>query len=191
LTVGTERQIAANRRNARKSTGPRSVSGKKRSSKNAFRHGLSKPLTGAEFARELEALARQTVGDGEDRFAVELARSAAEAELELARVRHLKTELIERIAALRRLGSLETLRSPTDETTRIMREVGRAPFRIKRPKSASGALASIPAETPERTAAEALRRALPELARLARYEIRAAARRDRAIRALIKSECKS
>lgn len=71
-----------------------------------------------------------------------------------------------------------------------MREVGGAPFRIKRPKSASGALASIQAEKPEHIA-EAIRRALPELARLARYEIRAAARRDRAIRALIESECKS
>jgi hypothetical protein len=188
--VATERQIAANRRNACKSTGPRSVSGKKRSSKNAFRHGLSKPLTGAEFARELEALARQIVGDREDRFAIELARNAAEAELELARVRHFQTDLIEGIAALRCLDSREMFRLPTDETTRIMREVGGAPFRIKRPRSSSRALASIRAEKPEHIA-EAVRRALPELARLARYEIRAAARRDRAIRALIKSECKS
>ena len=56
-----------------------------------------------------------------------------------------KTEggLIEGIAALRRLDSLETFCSPTDEATRIMREVGGAPFGIKCPKSASGALASI------------------------------------------------
>jgi hypothetical protein len=183
--MASERQIAANRRNARKSSGPRSASGKMQSSKNAFRHGLSKPLSGTEYTRELEALARQIVGDREGRFAMELARSAAEAELELARVRHLKTDLIEGIAALRSLDSLETF--PTAEATRIMREVGRAPFGIKRPKSASGALTSIRAEKPERTA-EAIRRALPELARLARYEIRAAARRDRAIRALIESK---
>jgi hypothetical protein len=188
--MASERQIAANRRNAHESTGPRSASGRKRSSKNAFRHGLSKPLSGTEYTGELKALARQIVGEREDPFAIELARNAAEAELELARVRHLKTDLIEGIAALRRLGSLETFRSLTDEVTRIMREVGGAPFRIKRPKSASGALASLRAEKPERTA-EAIRLALPELARLARYEIRAAARRDRAVRDLIKSECKS
>jgi hypothetical protein len=45
----------------------------------------------------------------------------------------------------------------------------------------------MPTEEPARTA-EAARRALPELVRLYRYERRAAARRDRAIRALTQSE---
>ena len=184
--MASERQIAANRRNACKSTGPRSAAGKKRSGKNALRHGLSKPLSGVEFTREREALARQFVGDRKDRFAIELARSAAEAEHELARVRHLKAGLIDGFAAL---GSdlAEPICSPTGEAARIMREVVGAPFRMKRPKSAVGALPSILTEKPEQTA-EAVRRALPELARLARYESRAAARRNRAIRALIKSD---
>jgi hypothetical protein len=37
----------------------------------------------AQFTRDLEALARKIVGDGKDRFAIELARSAAEADLSL------------------------------------------------------------------------------------------------------------
>jgi hypothetical protein len=41
----------------------------------------------------------------------------------------------------------------------------------------------MPAQEPERTA-EAMRRALPELLKLDRYEQRACARRDRAVRAL-------
>ncbi len=41
-------------------------------------------------------------------------------------------------------------------------------------------LATMPSQEPERTA-EAVRRALPELAKLDRYESRAAARLDRAI----------
>jgi hypothetical protein len=45
----------------------------------------------------------------------------------------------------------------------------------------------MPTEKPARTV-EAVRRALPELVRLNRYERRAAARRDRAIRNLTQSE---
>ena len=37
----TERQAAANRENAKKSTGPRTQSGKRRSRRNAVRHGLT------------------------------------------------------------------------------------------------------------------------------------------------------
>ena len=39
--MATKRQIAANRRNARRSTGPKSAAGKAASSANALRHGLS------------------------------------------------------------------------------------------------------------------------------------------------------
>jgi hypothetical protein len=41
----SERQIKANRSNANRSTGPRTISGKARSSRNAFRHGLSRPAS--------------------------------------------------------------------------------------------------------------------------------------------------
>jgi hypothetical protein len=65
-------KLAANRANAKRSTGPRTAAGKRRSSQNARRHGLSGPLspaaewTIAEFARmvahpqpHLQALATQ------------------------------------------------------------------------------------------------------------------------------------
>jgi hypothetical protein len=184
LIVATERQIAANRHNARKSSGPRSASGKQRSSKNAFRHGLSKPLSGTEFMQKVEALAVQIAGDRKDQVAIELARSAAKAELELARVRHLKAELIEGIAAFGRLDFPDPVWSSKDGAAGILRQIVGAPDGVKRPKLDMGALPSILAEKPEHTA-EAVRRALPELVSLVRYETRAAARRDRAIRALI------
>ena len=52
--MASERQIAANRRNARKSTGPRSGAGRKRASRNAYRHGLTLNITStAAFAKQL------------------------------------------------------------------------------------------------------------------------------------------
>lgn len=41
--MATERQRSANARNAKKSTGPKTASGKRRAAKNAFSHGLTTP----------------------------------------------------------------------------------------------------------------------------------------------------
>jgi hypothetical protein len=50
--MASEGQIAANRRNARKSTGPRSSGGRKRASRNAYRHGLTLSISStAAFAK--------------------------------------------------------------------------------------------------------------------------------------------
>ncbi len=38
--TGSARKIEANRRNARKSTGPKTATGKKRVSRNAIKHGV-------------------------------------------------------------------------------------------------------------------------------------------------------
>jgi hypothetical protein len=42
--MATVKQIEANRKNATRSTGPRTAVGKSKSSLNALRHGLSLPL---------------------------------------------------------------------------------------------------------------------------------------------------
>jgi len=89
--MATERQIAANRRNARKSTGPRSGAGKKRASRNAYRHGLTLSITStAAFAKQLDKLAREIAGDTEDPILPERARAIAQSELDFARVRRTK-----------------------------------------------------------------------------------------------------
>jgi len=56
--MATEKQILANRRNARSSTGPRTVAGNARSRINARRHGLASLPEGAlpETCLDVEAL---------------------------------------------------------------------------------------------------------------------------------------
>jgi hypothetical protein len=181
--MASERQIAANRRNARRSTGPRSTSGKKRTSQNAYQHGLTTPLSHTEVARAVETLAGQIAGDRADKIALALAHDAAAAELELGRVRRVKVALVERVAALGRLDVPKRFASPKDEAAWIMQHYFGATLWKGRPKFALDPVPAMPSQEPARTA-EAVRRMLPVLLKLHRYESRAVTRRDRAIRAI-------
>lgn len=68
----------ANRRNARRSTGPKSSSGKAIVARNAFQHGLSIPVESDEgLAPEIERLALAIAGDGADGPRRECARRIA------------------------------------------------------------------------------------------------------------------
>jgi hypothetical protein len=180
LTMASERQIEANRRNAGNSTGPRSTSGKKRASGNAFRHGLTKPSSNAEFEREVERLAGQIAGDTQDRVTRELAHDAAEAELELARVRHVKASPDRPRGCVWPVRCPQSLRFPDgrgrlDHATLLWGHAVQGTPEIR-----GRSLASDAGREPQRLA-EAVRRAR---LRLQRYEARAVMRRDRAIRSI-------
>lgn len=168
--MATERQIAANRRNAAKSTGPRSAAGRQRAGQNAVRHGLFSLAMRTSALAEIEALARAFAGEGADDSALAHARSAAEAGIEVNRVRRVKLALIDRVESL---GGLEVPQVFPKSATSL-RDLDLLQPNVVEP---------MPAEGPERTL-EAIRRALPELVTLADYERRAASRRDRAIRLL-------
>jgi hypothetical protein len=97
----SDRQIAANRRNAARSTGPTTAQGKARASRNSWRHGLSRPAIGSpEVAEEVEALARDLVGcDAASSNELGLARAAAEGQIEIMRVRRERARLTEAVIA--------------------------------------------------------------------------------------------
>ena len=186
--MASERQIAANRRNAKKSTGPRSSAAKRRSSRNAYRHGLSlSSIEDPKISKRLDELARQIAGDSENGIVLEHARAAAQAELDLARVRRVRVAVINSVHALGALGPAYDMGSVIKAYLYIELALegktprGRPPAMLE----PVDPLATMPTQEPERTA-EAVRRALPELIKLNRYELRAVSRRDRAIREIVK-----
>jgi hypothetical protein len=113
--VASEKQIAANRANALRSTGPRTAVGKRRSSRNAFRHGLSCPLSlGTEDATKLAAIAQAVAGEGAGEARLLSAAEFAQVQLEVLQIRARRTELIAKIdlgqcnmQELRRLTALD------------------------------------------------------------------------------------
>ena len=102
----TFKQWVANRENAQKSTGPQTDEGKRRSRRNALRHGLTAEtvITGLEDTEDYQAFEQAILADYDARTAVE-------------------RELVLRLASLlwriRRATSIET------DLFRIQEEIGR------------------------------------------------------------------
>jgi hypothetical protein len=93
--MATERQIAANRANAKKSTGPKTAAGRLRSSRNAFRHGLSLPLRlDTATSKKADAIARLLTRDQADAEQLTAATEVAQAQLELLRIRAVRAKLM-------------------------------------------------------------------------------------------------
>ena len=77
-------KIAANRRNARRSTGPRSTAGKARARRNAFRHGLATPASVDHVATDrIDELVDALTRDFSRQLEYELATVAAKHKLKL------------------------------------------------------------------------------------------------------------
>src|SRR5262245_53399162 len=80
--MASDRKIAANRRNSRRSSGPRTVAVKLTVSRNALRHGLAAAtLRDAGIAAEVDRLATAIGGEHADAAQREQALIIAESEL--------------------------------------------------------------------------------------------------------------
>ena len=147
--MATERQIAANRANSKRSTGPKSRGGKRRASQNAYRHGLTGggPVDSNWTAR-VEQQARDIVDSTRGKIDLFHAQSIAQAQQEVLRARSISTAVVRNA-----LG------------------VG------------GGTISSSPDRSPQdNVGAGAIELAVPLLRVLDRYEHRALAKRNKAIR---------
>jgi hypothetical protein len=207
----SERKIAASRRNAGKSTGPRSRHGKATVSRNALRHGLASATVGhGEEPEKVACLARLIAGKSCDGVRYEQAIIIAESWLSISRIRLFRVKAIERfrermespyfpgsplrqeIDGLARQHALGNIRTARDIIGRWAKatEAGFEEFKASVKELGGGNVARLSAfgesfekgSSKPRTDAECFLLALSELCALERYERRALSRRRRAIR---------
>jgi hypothetical protein len=159
--MASDKQIAANRRNAMRSTGPRTRSGKARSRANSLRHGLlSKVLVDPALVNETDQLARRVArehGKPDDCFE---SRTIAEAELIILSARAVRAQFLD-------ITSAEL-----------------APNTAADGRRHQGSRGEKVASVEGRDLALAYLRSLPALSRIDKYERIALLRRQRAVRKL-------
>jgi hypothetical protein len=113
--MATERQIRANRENAKRSAGPNTAAGRARSSRNALRHGLSLPLTlNKEMAAKAGLIRTSLVSEQASPTQVVAAIEFAQAQLDLLRIRAVRGKMMAELDSmsadlthLRRLAALD------------------------------------------------------------------------------------
>ena len=195
----SQRKIEANRRNALKSSGPKSPAAKSRVSRNAYRHGLA-ALTHRDvgLSHDIERLARLICGGRANPLLIAEARTMAESVLML------KLVVAEQIAVIERMRDVyaSPLTAQHEAIPRAVergRAFDRAADELEALEEAFDALlenareelfeedarevarlAAKPARLNERDEVDAMRAAYPDLARLSRYERRARSRLRRA-----------
>jgi hypothetical protein len=183
----TAQKAKANRANAQASTGPKTVRGKARASRNARRHGLSLSVMADSFLSEpVERLARAIAGETTDGEIYQLARRTAEAQIELQRVRYARHQLLFQTMSLPEYDSEANERKKMKMVIGCLRSTG--PF-TPMPDDVLKFVYSW-SERPEKFAAILLDK-VHQFFVLDRYERRALSRRKFAIRALDEAKWQS
>ena len=164
----SDRKIAANQNNGRRSRGPRTAAGKAKSRYNALAHGLAvSVLLDPARSAQVESLARAIAGDSTDNARLSQARIIAEAEIDLDRIQSAKITLM---------------------NSQVMPATGRRPADDSRPNHRDAGLESNAGDAScvLQSALELVPsiEALNQLSKLERYECRTIWRRRRALRAL-------
>jgi len=186
--VTSQRKREANHINSQSSTGPKTREGKARSAQNARSHGLSTSvLIDPLLSATAEELAREIAGPRLSDEILELARRVAEAQVDLARVRQARHEIL-----VSRLNDPDYSPRKTsfsdDDKADLLDRIDRLP------KSPSLELLRAHIENKPKCAkklASVLFELSTEYSVIDRYERRAISRRKFAVRALDEARAKS
>jgi hypothetical protein len=166
--VTSARRLAANRKNAERSTGPRTARGKLRVRSNAVRHGLATTaLHHPALAIQVERMATAICSESKSRLQFEQALSIAESELLLTKVRSIRFRALKSLSSIAPAGNDPAVASSEAEAELVMGAAVQ--------DKVLGAIQNGPAAL----------RVLDEIARYGRYERRALSRRQRAIRTFV------
>lgn len=170
----SERKVEANRRNAKKSSGPKSSQGKKRAAQNARRHGLSVSLLASEDnAAWIKRMVNATCGVDADRDTQGLAQEIFYAQSTLLRIRAARKELFTRV-----LNDPDFLSKKEQKMSAIRASVEAQIGPIKIPELLHS---SFEKHRPEDRYAIILKDFAAQLETMERYENRALSRRRKAI----------
>jgi hypothetical protein len=167
--MSSERRLAANRKNAKRSTGPRTARGKLRVRSNAVQHGLATTaLQQTALTIEVRRMAKAICAESKSQLQFDQALSIAESELMLTKVRSTRFGALQFLSSIAPAGNDPVAASSEAQAQVVMDAAVQ--------DEVLGAMQDGPA---------AFRRALAEMAKYARYERRALSRRQRAIRTFV------
>ena len=169
--VTSKQKIAANRNNAKRSTGPRTVRGKVEVRRNATRHALAATTTQAPMlALQVERIAKAICRGDDSAQKLSQARDIAESHVLLTRAR------AARFAAMQ---SLVMIVRGRDEGTTQSHEM-----KLKLELHSANPQREAVTDKRDGTGGT-VRKILTEMAKYDRYERRASSRQQRAIRTLV------